>query len=76
MARNCTAKNAGMGKNEENARQRSLDGKDLSGSTVKKIRQQSRIKAHGKAAKHGKAQKASSCTSLCREGRKASLRLV
>jgi hypothetical protein len=37
MARNCTTKNGGMSKNEENARQRPLDGKDPSGRTVKKM---------------------------------------
>jgi hypothetical protein len=37
MARNYTAKNGGMAKNEENARQRPLDGKDPSGRTVKKM---------------------------------------
>jgi hypothetical protein len=37
MARNCTAKNGDMAKNEENTRQRPLDGKDPSGRTVKKM---------------------------------------
>jgi hypothetical protein len=37
MARNYTAKNDGMAKNEENTRQRPLDCKDPSMHTVKKI---------------------------------------
>jgi hypothetical protein len=50
---NCMAKNGRMANNEENARQRHLDGKDPSGRTVKKI-----------YVEHGKAQKVSPCTPL------------